>query len=569
MKEKEGEGMKEEYRHRLGDLLLSVGMITKEQLNYALEHQKKTGGKLGETLVECGFVSELDIIQVLEFQLGIPHVDLDKFFIDPEIPQLINENLARRHILIPIEKRDKKLILAMADPLNIFAIDDVNMVTNMEVEPVISTKEKILALIDQYYGKQSAERAIEDFKKQYHVDNINNLDEEVLNQINNAPVVRLVNSLISQGVKSRASDIHIEPFEDLVRIRFRVDGELREIMKTAKSTHSAISTRIKIMSKMNIAEKRIPQDGRVEISMDGRDIDLRISTLPTVYGEKIVMRILDRSSFLINKGNLGFTDENLVRFENIIQSPSGIILVTGPTGSGKTTTLYTVLRELNKVNKNIITVEDPVEYRLEGINQTQVNVKAGFTFATGLRSILRQDPDIIMVGEIRDAETAHIAIRAAITGHLVISTLHTNDAPSTITRLLDMGIEPYLISDSLAGVVAQRLVRKICTNCKKEYLPSENERNILGIHDKNIKLYKGSGCNQCNHTGYKGRIAVHEVMSVSKEIKKLINKKSSIEELREKAISEGMKVLMENGKDLILKGITTYEEMMRTAYTID
>lgn len=561
--------MKEEYRRRLGDLLLSVGMITKEQLNYALDQQKKTGGKLGETLVECGFLSELDIIQVLEFQLGIPHVDLDKFFIDPEIPQLISENLARRHILIPIEKKDEKLVLAMADPLNIFAIDDVNMVTNMEIEPVISTKEMILTLIDQYYGRQSAERAIEDFKKQYHVDNIENLDEEVLNQINNAPVVRLVNSLISQGVKSRASDIHIEPFEDIVRVRFRIDGELREIMKTAKSTHSAISTRIKIMSKMNIAEKRIPQDGRVEISIDGRDIDLRISTLPTVYGEKIVMRILDRSSFLINKGNLGFTDENLVRFEKIIKSPSGIILVTGPTGSGKTTTLYTVLRELNKINKNIITVEDPVEYRLDGINQTQVNAKAGFTFATGLRSILRQDPDIIMVGEIRDAETAHVAVRAAITGHLVISTLHTNDAPSTIARLLDMGIEPYLISDSLVGVVAQRLVRRICTNCKKEYLPSENEKNILGIHDEVTKLYKGEGCMQCNHTGYRGRIAIHEVMAVNKGIKKLISQKSSIEELREKAISEGMKVLMENGKDLILKGITTYEEIMRTAYTID
>lgn len=561
--------MKEVNRPKLGDLLLSVGMITKEQLSYALEQQKKSGRKIGETLVEAGYVSEIDIIQALEFQLGIPHVDLDKFFIDPEIPQLISENLARRHIIIPIDKKNGKLVLAMADPLNIFAIDDVNMSTNMEVEPVISTKQKILSLIDQYYGKQSAEKAIEDFKKQYHVDNIENIDEEVLNQINNAPVVRLVNSIITQGVKSRASDIHIEPFEDIVRIRFRIDGELNEIMKTAKSTHSAISTRIKIMSKMNIAEKRIPQDGRVEMNIDGRDIDLRISTLPTVYGEKIVMRILDRSSFLISKNNLGFTDENLMRFENIIRNPSGILLVTGPTGSGKTTTLYAILNELNKINKNIITVEDPVEYRLEGINQTQVNVKAGFTFATGLRSILRQDPDIIMVGEIRDAETAHIAVRAAITGHLVISTLHTNDAPSTITRLLDMGIEPYLISDSLIGVVAQRLVRRICPNCKTEYLPSEDERNILGINDVSTKLYKGKGCNQCNHTGYKGRIAIHEVMPITKEIKKLISKKSGIEELRKEAISEGMKVLMENGKYLILKGITTYEEIMRATYTID
>ncbi|EOD00113.1 type II secretion system ATPase GspE [Caldisalinibacter kiritimatiensis] len=553
---------------KLGDLLKSVGKITDEQLSDALNIQKNSGKKLGEILVEKGYVTELDIIQVLEFQFGIPHIDLNNYIIDPEIPKLITENLAKRHLVIPIKKDRGKLIVAMADPLNVFAIDDIEMGTNLKVEPAISTKKDISNAIEQYYGKQSAEKAIEDFKRQYEVENIEEIDEEILNEINNAPAVRLVNSIIRQAVKARASDIHIEPYENLLRVRFRIDGSLQEIMTPAKSTHSAIVTRIKIMGKMNIAEKRIPQDGRIETNVDGREVDLRISILPTVYGEKIVIRILDRSNFLLKKSQLGFTEKNLMLFDNIIKNPNGIILVTGPTGSGKTTTLYSTLSELNTVNKNIITVEDPVEYKLDGINQVQVNNKTGLTFANGLRAILRQDPDIIMVGEIRDIETAQIAVRAAITGHLVISTMHTNDAPSTITRLLDMGIQPYLISSSMVGVVAQRLVRKICDRCKYQYLPSEKEMKLLGINDE-TPLYKGKGCSHCYYTGYKGRTAIHEVMPIDKKIRDLINNKISIDSIKNEAIESGMTTLRENCTELVLKGETTVEELLRVTYTLE
>lgn len=553
---------------KLGDLLVSVNKITEEQLKEVLREQKSSGKKIGEVLAEKGYVTELDIIQVLEFQLGIPHIDLDKYYIDPEIPKLINENLARRSTLIPIKREGNKIQVAMADPLNIFAIDDVKIATGFDVEPVISTRENILSVIEQYYGKQSAEKAIEDFKKQYDMDDIDDLDDDILNEINNAPVVRLVNSIIKQAIKSRASDIHIEPFEDRVRVRFRIDGELQEIMTPGKSTHSAIITRIKIMGKMDIAERRIPQDGRVETTIDGREIDLRLSVLPTVFGEKIVIRLLDRSSFLLSKKQLGFTDTNLYRFNQILKKPNGIILVTGPTGSGKTTTLYTALREFNSVNRNIITVEDPVEYKLDGINQVQVNIKGGLTFANGLRSILRQDPDIVMIGEIRDAETAHITVRAAITGHLVISTMHTNDAPSTTTRLLDMGIEPYLITSSLIGVVAQRLVRKICDNCKTEYNATESDKEILEVKE-DITLYKGQGCNKCYNTGYKGRIAIHEIMHMTRPLRRLIDASSSIDTVKEKAIEEGMITLKENCSELVLNGITTVEELLRVTYTLE
>ncbi|QIB26476.1 type II secretion system ATPase GspE [Caloranaerobacter azorensis] len=555
-------------KFRLGELLISAGKITEEQLKYTLEEQKKTGKKLGQLLVEKGYIKEEEIIEVLEYQLGIPHMDLDKYFIDPEIPKIIPEKLARRHTLIPIKKDGNKLIVAMADPLNIFAIDDIKIATGLEVEPVISTRKNILNSIEQYYGKEVAEKAVEDFKKQYNVDDINEIDEEIITQINNAPVVRLINSIIRQAVNSRASDIHIEPFENRLRIRFRIDGQLQEVMSPSISTHSAIVTRIKIMGKMNIAEKRIPQDGRVEIDIDGKEIDLRISTMPTVYGEKVVIRLLDRGNFLFNKEQLGFINENLMRFEKIVKNPNGIILVTGPTGSGKTTTLYALLRELNSMDKNIITLEDPVEYKLDGINQVQINNKAGLTFANGLRSILRQDPDIIMVGEIRDEETARLAVRAAITGHLVISTMHTNDAPSTVARLIDMGIEPYLISSSLVGVISQRLVRKICDNCKVSYTPDQIEMKSLNI-DENTRLFRGKGCSQCYNTGYKGRTAIHEIMIIDKEIRRLIDENASNDVLRINSLKNGMVTLRENCKSLVLEGVTTFEELMRVTYTIE
>lgn len=555
-------------RKRLGDLLVESGLITEEKLKEALRIQKNTGKKLGEVLTEEGIISEGQIIEVLEFQLGIPHMDLEKHYIDPEIPRLINENLARRYLLIPVKKEKNRLIVAMTDPLNIFALDDVKIATGFNVESVISTKQNILNAIDEYYGKQNAEKAIEDFKKQYDVEDISDFDDELLDEINNAPVVRLVNSIIKQAVKSSASDIHIEPFEDALRVRFRIDGDLQEIMNPSKSTHSAIVTRIKIMGKMNIAEKRLPQDGRIEIVIDNKEIDLRISVLPTVYGEKIVIRLLDRSNFLMSRNDLGFTKENAELFESIIKNPNGIILVTGPTGSGKTTTLYTILRELNKINKNIITVEDPVEYRLTGVNQVPVNVKAGLTFANALRSILRQDPDTIMIGEIRDSETAQIAVRAAITGHLVLSTMHTNDTASTVARLTDMGIEPYLVSSSMVGVVAQRLARKICTYCKERYIPTTSEKNILNI-EEDIVLYRGKGCSYCNSTGYKGRTAIHEVMPVVKEIRMKIDKRESADTIREIARDNGTISLYENCRELVLKGITTIDEMLKVTYTLE
>ena len=555
---------------RLGDLLVESGLITNDQLNHILKTQISTGRKIGEILIDEGIVSERQIIEVLELQLGIPHMDLDKYFIDPEIPRLISENLARRNALIPVRKERGKLIVAMADPLNIFAIDDVKITTGLDVEPVIASSHGILNAIDQYYETGSAEKALAEFKKNYQVDNIEDIDKEILKEINNAPVVKLVNSIIKQAVQMNASDIHIEPFERVIRVRFRIDGDLQEIMTPSKTTHSAIVTRIKIISKMDIAEKRLPQDGRVEVNMEGNEIDLRVSVLPTVHGEKIVIRLLNRSNFLLSKSELGFTKENTSIFDKIMKNQNGIIWIVGPTGSGKSTTLYAALKELNQVNKNIITVEDPVEYQMDGINQVQVNNKAGLTFANGLRSILRQDPDIIMIGEIRDSETAQIAIRAAITGHLVLSTLHTNDTASSIMRIIDMGIEPYLVSSSVVGIVAQRLIKKVCENCKISCAADELEKKVLQVDDTaEVTVCKGQGCNSCNDTGYKGRTAIHEIMYINKEIRVLIDKGASIDIIREEAKKQNMISLRENCIELVKKGVTTIEELLRVTYSVD
>lgn len=551
---------------KLGDLLLYVGKITKEQLNEAISEQKNSDKKIGEILVEKGWVSEKDIIEVLEFQLGIPHVDLDRYLINSEVSRLIPENLARRYDLIAVDKKNDYLIVAMADPLNIFAIDDVRLTTGFNVQPVISTKKDIERAIDKYYEEERTKRVLEEFKENYIPNN--ETIEENQEEINSAPVVKLLNSMIAQAVNMRASDVHIEPFNDNVRVRFRIDGDLQEIMNLSKNTISAIITRIKIMGKMNIAERRIPQDGRVEINVDGRDIDLRISTLPTIYGEKIVLRILDRGSFLFTKKDLGFTEEDFISFENILNQPYGMILVTGPTGSGKTTTLYTILSELNSIEKNIITVEDPVEYKFSGINQIQVNNKAGLTFANGLRSILRQDPDIIMLGEIRDGETAKMAVRAAITGHLVFSTLHTNDTASSITRLVDMGIEPYLVSSAVIGIISQRLIKKLCPFCKIPYETSYREKKILGLDtEKDVVFYKPNMCNLCNK-GYKGRTAVHEVMPIDEDIKRGIDRRESADYIKNLAIEKGMKTLFQNAVRLVESGTITMEEALKVGYTL-
>lgn len=554
-------------KKKLGDLLVDAGLISQETLKEALGLQKETNQKLGEVLTNEGFITEQQIIEVLEFQLGIPHMDLDRYFIDPEIPRLISENLARRHTLIPIKRERDYLLVAMMDPLNIYAIDDVRIATGVEVKPAISTKQSLLDAIDQYYGKQSAEQAIEDYKKQYYGDS-QDIDERLLDEINNAPVVRLVNSIIKQAQKAGASDIHIEPLSDIVRIRFRVDGDLYDVMSPSKSTFSAIVTRIKIMGKMNIAERRLPQDGRVEIVDDGKVIDLRISILPTDDGEKIVMRLLNRDGFLMSRDSLGFSEANGIMYDAIIKNPHGIILITGPTGSGKSTTLYSILKELDQASRNIITVEDPVEYKIDGINQISINEKVGLTFKTVLKSILRQDPDIIMIGEIRDIETAQIAVRAAITGHLVLSTMHTNDTASTVMRLVDMGIPPYLVSSSVVGVISQRLVKKICTHCKEAYTPSPSERSLLDLEEGTL-LYRGKGCSYCKNKGYKGREAIHEIMPVIKELRQVINENGHVDELKRVATTNGLMSIQESCKELVLRGIATIDEMLRTTYTMD
>lgn len=556
--------------YRLGDLLILSNKISESQLGEALLLQKKEGSKrLGEILVDLGFVKEEDILEVLETQLKIPSIDLANYRINPNIISMIPENLARRYSLIPIDKKNNKLIVAMSDPFNVFAIDDIKLLTGMEIDVVVSLKSVILKAIDRFYRDEKTKKVLEEFEEAYTPSIIEDLDDEDLSVVNSAPVVKLVNSIVGQAIKMNASDIHIEPFESSVRVRYRIDGDLQEIMRFSIKSHMAIVTRVKIMGKMDIAERRIPQDGRVETELEGKEIDMRISTLPTVYGEKIVIRLLDRNGFSFSIEDLGLEDRDLKIFNKIIKQPYGIILVTGPTGSGKSTTLYTILKDLNDEEKNIITVEDPVEYKLEGINQVQVNTKSGLTFAKGLRSILRQDPDIIMIGEIRDSETAEISVRASITGHLVLSTLHTNDTASTIVRLVDMGIEPYLVSTSVIGIISQRLVKKLCPDCKSPYEPSPQEKRILGLQPEDkVTLYKPTGCNKCIK-GYRGRLAIHEIMDIDKDIRRLIDNRASTDELKEASTKNGMKTLYDNVVKLALKGITSVDEVFRVGFTTD
>lgn len=554
---------------RLGDILVQSKIITEEQLNHALAIHRSSGQKLGTVLTGLGLITEVQLFTVLEQQYGIPYVDINTVYIDSMVPKLINESLATKHTLIPIALDKSVLTVAMVDPLDVIARDDIRISTGYEVAPVISSKVDILKAINQYYDvSETAAKAVEDFKSQIGV--VEEIKEEEDADVTNAPMVRLVNSIISQAVRSKASDIHIEPFERNVRIRFRIDGDLREVMSPEKSTHGALVTRIKIMGKMNISERRVPQDGRVETVIEGIPVDMRISILPTVYGEKVVIRLLDRSSLVLRKSDLGFTEHNLRRIEKILKVPEGIFLVTGPTGSGKTTTLYSLLKEVNTIDKNIITVEDPVEYRLEGINQVQVNNKAGLTFAEGLRSILRQDPDVVMVGEIRDVETAEIAVRAAITGHVVFSTIHTNDTVSTISRLTDMGIPPYLLGSSIIGVVAQRLVKKVCLKCKAPYDASVEEKHFLNLDaDAAVTLYRGAGCNNCNHTGYLGRAPIHEVLMMDASIKALVAQNKSENEIFKVAKEKGLVSLQQTCAELVLMGITSIDEMIRMTFKIE
>ena len=557
---------------RIGDLLLQYGIITEEQLQSALTQQKADGGKIGEVLITMGFVTRENINEVLEYQLGIPYVNLSEYDIDKSATSVITETLARRHLLIPIKKTETELYVAMEDPLNIFAIDDVRIFSGKDIIPMLATEEAVLKAIDLHYGSEQAKQAVEQYKAEHAVETTKlELEEEAADiSLKNAPIVKLVNTILEQGVHNRASDIHIEPYEKHIRVRYRIDGKLKQLFDYEVSLLSAIVARIKIMGGMDIAEKRKPQDGRISITVDRKEYDIRVSSLPTTYGEKVVMRINSKEGFNIGKEALGFHKEDLNKFEEILSNPFGIILVTGPTGSGKSTTLYTSLNELKDETLNIVTVEDPVESQIEGINQVQVNNKAGLTFASALRSILRQDPDVIMIGEIRDGETAEIAVKASITGHLVVSTLHTNDAPSSITRLIDMGIEPFLIGASVVGVIAQRLVRRLCPKCRERFEATEFESSILGLpEDEAQYLYKAVGCHMCNNTGYNGRIGVYEIMSVGHEIRDVINHNGTADDIRKVALKSGMRTLRYNASRLVIEGVTTVDELLRIAYGND
>lgn len=556
-------------KKRLGDLLLESGLLSEEQLKEALAEQKNSSQKLGKLLLDKGYITEPDLFHVLEIQFGIPYFDMNTSPIDPKVPKLIPQKLAEMHNIIPVKFQSDEVFIAMSDPLDMVAIDDVKMATGMNVRVLMTSEADIQRAINNFYDSTDKAR---EAAKEFAMQNLSTESDvyEETDDVINSPIVKLVNTIVLQAARRKASDIHIEPFENFVRIRLRIDGVLTEMMTPEKSMHSGIVTRIKIMASLNISERRVPQDGRVETVVDGFPIDMRVSILPTVYGEKVVIRLLDRKGALLTKKQLGFSEHNMERLDKILKIPEGIFLITGPTGSGKTTTLYTILKEYNTIDKNIITVEDPVEYRLEGINQVQTNDKAGLTFASGLRSILRQDPDIVMVGEIRDAETAQIAIRAAITGHVVLSTLHTNDTASTLARLVDMGVDNFLVATAVKGVLAQRLVRKVCKKCAYSYNPTIEERAILGIPaSAKAKVYKGKGCNACTNTGYQGRIGIHEILLVDENIQRIMMRNGTTDEIKRSAIETGMITLNDSCIDLVRKGITSVEEVVRSTYQLE
>lgn len=587
-------------KKKIGRILKEEGLLTEEQLERALDIQKERGGQIGQILIDEGFIEKDAFYEHLSRQLGIGYINPEEAEIPDEIVRLISPDFARKNLLIPIEKQDLKLKVAMFDPFNIFTLDDMRLVTGLDIVPVLADGESIKAALDRYFGARPEEEAVspkaslvpsegggtggrimeQDFEKE-----LKKVQEEVefeiekteednntidVSDIDNAPVVKMVNMIIHKAILSGASDIHIEPYEDVVVVRYRIDGQLVETMRQDHKVLSALTARIKIISGLNIAEKRIPQDGRISLKFEGKGYDLRVSVLPIIHGEKIVIRIASKEGFNVDKKELGFFDDDLAKFDDILAHPHGIVLVTGPTGSGKSTTLYTALKELCKPDVNILTVEDPVESDIRGVNQVQVNAKAGLTFAMALRSFLRQDPDIIMVGEIRDGETAEIAVRAAITGHLVLSTLHTNDAASTISRMVDMGVEPFLISSSVVGVIAQRLVRRLCTKCREEYSPDAEEKKILGMDENDgTPAYRPVGCPACNNTGYRGRIAVYEIMAVNSELRDMITRHATVSELRTRAIDSGMNTLAVNCARLVRTGVTTIDEMLRIAHVKD
>ena len=549
---------------QLGDILVEDGHITGPQLLLALDEQRLQGRSLGRTLIDMEMITEDRLVAALATQAGLEFVDLTDYAIDGDAVRLVPEQVSRRHHVLPIGHQDGRLVVAMADPANVFAIDDIRSATRLEVKPVVATKSDVLAAIDRYHrGDAEMDELASGFQETDHGDALSTITEVV----EDAPIVKFVNILITQAVQDRASDIHIEPAEKDLRVRFRIDGVLHEVMRSPKSITSGVTSRLKIMADINIAERRIPQDGRLSTVVNGKKVDLRVATLPTVWGEKIVMRILDNSTAMMQLSDLGFGPANYDVYAQSFAKPYGMILVTGPTGSGKSTTLYATLNIVSNPKLNVITVEDPVEYRLPGINQVQTNAKAGLTFASALRSILRSDPDVVLLGEIRDRETAHIAIEAALTGHLVLSTLHTNDAPSAIIRLTEMGIEPFLVGSALDCVLAQRLARKLCPKCKDEYVPTRQEladmRMPVPADEPVPTLYRPVGCSACSKTGYRGRVALHEVMAVSEDIERLAVERASTLAISQVAKEQGMVTLRDDGLAKVRAGLTSMEEILR------
>ncbi len=552
--------MQKPKRERLGKILIASRIISEEQLEEALDRQRETGESLGRVLVDMKMVSEGALTSILAQQIGLKYVDLANYDVDIAASSLIDAEVARRYTLVPLGFDGDRLAVAMADPTNVFALDDIRIMTGMEIEPMVATKEDIMAAINRYCHSG----ATMDFSADDMREELGEVSEDM--ETDNAPIVKYVNLLISEAVNDRASDVHIEPMENDVRVRFRIDGVLHEIRRNPRQIHSGVVARIKVMADMNIAEKRLPQDGRASVDIRGKPIDIRVASLPTIHGEKLVMRILDKSSSLMSLEELGFSEDILEVYSRSFRKPYGTIMVTGPTGSGKTTTLYATLNVLNSIKQNIITVEDPIEYRLPLINQVQVNYKAGLTFASALRSILRCDPDIVMIGEIRDPESAQIAIESALTGHLVLSTLHTNDAPSALTRLLEMGIEPFLIASAVDCVSSQRLARKLCTRCKEPYEPDPEFLEKVGFEWEDGQervLYRARGCPACNNTGFKGRIGVYEVLEITENIEHLVSRNAPHVEISEMARSEGMRTMREEGFVKVREGVTSIEEVLR------
>jgi type IV pilus assembly protein PilB len=559
-------------RIRLGEKLLENGLITAEQLESALQDQKQSGDKLGRILIRRGIINEHQLLEILEYVLGIPYVVLTKLDIAQEAVVLLPPHMIRKHRVLPVEAKNGRITLAMVDPLNYEAIDDVRIYTSLDVLPII-VSEKEMDLAIQQLSSLRFDSKMEQLLGELRQDEkAATLQISPVDEIeDDAPIIRMVNSIMSQAVQARASDIHIEPQESYVRVRFRIDGELFEVLELPQKSMAAVASRLKIMANLDISERRLPQDGRTRLMVEGREVDFRISSMPSMMGEKMVLRVLDRAAALYTLEDLGFSPVNLEKMNAIIKRPHGMILVTGPTGSGKTTTMYSILIRVNSVGKNLITLEDPVEYALPGINQVQINIKAGLTFPAGLRSVLRQDPDIVMVGEMRDGETAQLGVRAALTGHLLLSTVHTNSAAGTMARMVNMGIENYLLSSSLIGVVSQRLVRRLCPNCRQPYeLDGETARR-LGLNGQAEQVfYRAEGCNMCLNTGYMGRLALHEVMVLGPEIRQAINSGINSEDvLQDIAVREGMVGIRQDGIEKARTGLTSLEEVMKVVYLGD